>query len=74
MGYHKGFLLPMSPCNICEECTGVKEECKNPKSAWPTPEGMAIDVCSTVRKYGFPIDVVTDYSQTMNRYAFLLIE
>ena len=73
-GYEKTFLLPMSPCGACEVCTGVKEDCKDPSLARPTPEGMAIDVYSTVRRYGFPIEVLTDYTQTMNRYAFLLIE
>ncbi|MFC1925475.1 DUF2284 domain-containing protein [Chloroflexota bacterium] len=73
-GYQKTFLLPMAPCRICEECTAAKEDCKNPTSARPTPEGMAIDVYSTVRKYGFPIEVVSDYSQEINKYAFLLIE
>jgi hypothetical protein len=35
---------------------------------------MAVDVFSTVRGYGYPIEVLADYSQAMNRYAFLLIE
>jgi hypothetical protein len=35
---------------------------------------MAIDVFATVRKVGFPIEVLAEYSQEMNRYAFLLIE
>jgi hypothetical protein len=35
---------------------------------------MAIDVFSTVRQYGYPIEVLSDYSQAMNRYAFLLVE
>jgi hypothetical protein len=35
---------------------------------------MAIDVYATVRKVGYPIEVLTEYSQAMNRYAFLLIE
>jgi hypothetical protein len=35
---------------------------------------MAVDVFSTVRQIGYPIQVLVDYSQTMNRYAFLLIE
>ena len=74
LGYQKTLLLLMSLCRICEECTGAREECKNPKLARPTPEGMAVDVYSTVRKYDFPIKVLTDYSQTMNKYAFLLIE
>jgi hypothetical protein len=40
----------------------------------PTPESMAMDVFATVRKLGYPIDVLYDYSQEMNRYAFLFIE
>jgi hypothetical protein len=35
---------------------------------------MAVDVYATVRQYGYPIEVLRDYSQAMNRYAFLLIE
>ena len=73
-GYQKALLLPVSPCGACEECTGTRENCKDPSIVRPTPEGMAIDVYSTARKYGFPIEVLTDFSQTMNRYAFLLVE
>jgi hypothetical protein len=35
---------------------------------------MAVDVFTTVRKLGYPIQVLQDYDQAMNRYAFLLIE
>jgi predicted metal-binding protein len=73
-GYERTFLLFMDTCHICEDCQGAREGCKNPKSARPTPEAMAVDVFSTVKPYGFPIEVLSDYTQTMNRYAFLLIE
>lgn len=73
-GYYKAFLLFMDSCNLCESCPGVREKCQNPKLARPTPESMAVDVYETVRKIGYPIDVLYDYSQEMNRYAFLLIE
>ena len=73
-GYEKAFLLFMGNCDLCSDCPGVREECKNPKSARPTPESMAVDVYSTVRQHGYPIEVLADYSQTMNRYAFLLVE
>jgi predicted metal-binding protein len=73
-GYQKAFLLCMDSCSLCTECPGKREECKNPRSARPSPESMAIDVFSTVRQYGYPIGVLSDYSQAMNRYAFLLIE
>jgi predicted metal-binding protein len=73
-GYQKAFLLYMDSCSLCAECPGKREECKNPRSARPSPESMAIDVFSTVRQHGYPIGVLSDYSQAMNRYAFLLIE
>ncbi len=73
-GYYKAFLLFMDSCNLCASCAGRREQCNNPKRARPTPESMAVDVFATVRKIGYPIDVLTDYSQAMNRYAFLLIE
>jgi hypothetical protein len=34
---------------------------------------MAVDVFSTVRKAGYPIEVLADTSLAMNRYAFLMI-
>ena len=73
-GYHKAFTLVIDSCTMCEECTGERENCKNPRMARPTPEAMGIDVYSTVQKHDYPIQVLADYSQTMNRYAFLLIE
>jgi len=73
-GFHKAFMLFMDSCNICPECSDLKADCKNPQLARPTPEGMAVDVFATVRPLSFPIEVLSDYSQTMNRYAILLIE
>ena len=73
-GYHKAFLLVMDTCSLCAACPGVRGECRNPASARPTPEAMAVDVFSTVRQYDYPIEVLSDYSKTMNRYAFLLVE
>ncbi len=73
-GFQKAFVLGIDNCGLCKECTGKRDSCTNPKKSRPMPEAMAIDVYSTVRKHGFPIQVLTDYSQTMNRYSFLLIE
>ena len=72
-GYERAFMLFMDSCGICADCTANREECKEPKSARPSPESIAVDVYSTVRQFGFPIEVRTDYSQEMNRYAFLMI-
>jgi predicted metal-binding protein len=73
-GYQKAFLLFMDSCSICKKCAGARAECKSPKLARPAPEAMAVDVFATVGKYGYPIEVLKDYSEAMNRYAFLMIE
>ncbi len=73
-GHKKAFLLFMDSCGLCPDCAATRSACKNPQSARPSPEGMAVDVFSTVARYGYPIDVLSEYSQAMNRYAILLVE
>ncbi len=73
-GFRKAFLLFMDSCTMCEGCPGKREKCKEPEKARPTPEALGMDVFATVRQIGYPIEVLSDYSQTMNRYAFLFIE
>lgn len=73
-GYYKAFLMFMDECRLCEKCTGTRAECRNPKQARPSPESFAVDVFGTVRKQGYPIEVLTDVGKVMNRYAFLMIE
>ncbi|WXG44437.1 MAG: DUF2284 domain-containing protein [Promethearchaeati archaeon SRVP18_Atabeyarchaeia-1] len=73
-GYRKAFLLVMDSCGLCEECTGNRQTCKQPRLSRPTPEALAVDVFATVRQIGYPIEVLRDYSETMNRYAIMLIE
>lgn len=73
-GHERAFLLLMACCSLCAECTTTKQECKNPKLARPVPEALAVDVYSTARQCGYPIHVLSDYAQTMHRYAFIMIE
>ena len=73
-GNPKAFLLYMDSCNVCKNCAAERVRCMNKRSARPTPEAMAIDVFSTVRQLGYPIKVLRDYTEPMNRYAFLLVE
>jgi predicted metal-binding protein len=73
-GCQKAFLLFMDTCRVCADCAISRDECRNPQAARPAPEAMAMDVFATVRQYGYPIDVLSDYSKAMNRYAFLLID
>ncbi len=72
-GYVKTFLLPADSCSLCEECVSSRADCKHPKLSRPPPEALAMDVYSTVRAVGYPINVLQDYNDTMNRYAFLLV-
>ena len=72
-GFERAFLLFMDSCCFCKECTGNRQSCEQPRMARPAPEAMAVDVYSTVRQYGFEINVRTDYDQKMDRYAFLMV-
>lgn len=73
-GYYKAFLFYASNCRICAKCKNDKTQCVNPKMARPSLESMGVDVFGTARQYGFPINVLPDYTQTMNRFALLLVE
>ena len=73
-GYYKTILIPFDSCGFCEECSGTRDKCKNPKIARAGADALAIDVYATVRSMGYPIQVLKDFTETMNRYAFLLVE
>jgi len=73
-GYHKAFMLFMDECRLCSSCTGERESCINKEDSRPGPESLAVDVFSTVRSVGYPIEVLSSYDQEMNRYAFLMVE
>ncbi len=72
-GYERTFLLFMDNCSLCDECSKQRADCKIPKMSRPSVEAMAVDVYTTIRTAGYPIQVLTDYSKVMNRYAFLMI-
>lgn len=72
-GYERVFLLFMDSCGLCNDCSGERTLCNVPRQARPSPEALAVDVYATVKQFGFPIEVRTDYHQGMNRYAFMMI-
>jgi predicted metal-binding protein len=72
--YRKVFLFFMDECQLCAECPGKRTECINPRMARPSPESFCVDVFATVKKFGYPIEVLKDYDRIMNRYAFLMVE
>ena len=73
-GHPKAFLLFMDECRVCEACPGTREACRDQARARPSPEALGVDVFSTVRSAGLTIEVLQEYDQEMNRYAFLLVE
>jgi predicted metal-binding protein len=74
LGYRKAFVLITDECHLCNDCTGKRDDCKNKRDARPSPESLGIDVFKTVTKYDFPINVLKDYNEVMNRYSILLVE
>jgi predicted metal-binding protein len=73
-GFPKAFMMFMDTCGLCRECPAQRDKCLHAADSRPAPDALAVDVFATVRKYGYPINVLSDYSQAMNRYAFLMIE
>jgi predicted metal-binding protein len=73
-GCYKTFLLHFDSCKLCAECGEERQTCRNPKTCRPGADALGIDVYAAVRKVGYPIQVLKDYTETMNRYAFLLLE
>jgi predicted metal-binding protein len=71
-GYHKALSLGAGPCWLCKEC--CPDRCVHPLKARPAMEACGIDVYSTVRANGYPIEVVRNRSQIPNRYGLLLID
>jgi predicted metal-binding protein len=74
LGYRKAFVLFTDECHMCSDCTGKREDCKNKKDSRPSPESFGVDVFKTVSKYNFPINVLKDFNEVMNRYSILLVE
>jgi predicted metal-binding protein len=73
-GYYKAFLMGFDSCGYCADCPGARLQCKLPKLSRPGADALGVDVFATVRAAGYPIEVLKEYTETMNRYAFLLVE
>ena len=73
-GFRKAFITYMDECRLCEDCSANREDCLHKSDSRPCPESLGVDVFETVRKYGLPIKVLTDYKEEMNRYSILLID
>lgn len=73
-GEWKAFALGAGPCYFCKDCPVEKHQCRHPERARPSMEACGIDVFSTVRKVGFPIEVVTYRRQCPNYYGLILVD
>jgi len=70
-GYYKAFGMGAGPCDLCEKCP---KSCKYPERARPSMEACGIDVFSTVRANGFPIEVLKTNFCERNYYGVVLID
>jgi predicted metal-binding protein len=73
-GAWKAFGLGAGPCYFCKECAVEQGWCRYPERARPAMEACGIDVFSSVRKAGFPIEVVRTERQCPNYYGLLLVD
>ncbi len=70
-GYYKAFGMGAGPCELCAKCGKF---CRYTEKARPSMEACGIDVYSTVRANGFPIEVVREPGCKENYYGVVLIE
>ena len=73
-GAWKAFGLGAGPCYFCKQCPVEEGRCRHAEQARPAMEACGIDVFSTVRKAGFPIEVVRTQRQCPNYYGLILVD
>jgi predicted metal-binding protein len=73
-GAWKVFGIGAGSCSLCKECNLEQQQCQNPHQARPAMEACGIDVFSTVKKAGFPIEVVRTKNQCPNFYGLILVD
>jgi predicted metal-binding protein len=73
-GFWKVFALGAGPCYFCETCAIKTGKCRHSERARPSMEACGIDVFTTVRRAGFPIEVVRTTHQCPNYYGLILVD
>jgi predicted metal-binding protein len=73
-GAWKVFGIGAGSCSLCEECDLEQNQCRNPEHARPSMEACGIDVFTTAKKVGLPIEVVRTKRQCPNYYGLILID
>jgi len=73
-GVWKAFGLGAGPCSFCSRCPIEEKQCRHAERARPSMEACGIDVYSTAKKAGFPIEVVRTRRQCPNYYGLILVD
>lgn len=73
-GAWKAFGLGAGPCYFCRRCAVEEKQCRHPERARPAMEACGIDVYSTAKRAGFPIEVVRTRRQCPNYYGLILVD
>ncbi len=73
-GAWKALGLGAGPCYFCQECNLKTNVCRHPEQARPAMEACGIDVFSTVKKAGLPIEVIRTRRQSPNYYGLILVD
>ena len=70
------FAFSLSDCALCRECAAVTNEpCRFMHMARPAFHSVGIDVFKTVRKFGLPLNTLTDAdTEEQNWYSAVFIE
>ena len=73
-GAWKALGLGAGPCYFCKKCPIEEGQCRHAERARPAMEACGIDVFSTAKKAGFPIEVVHNRRQCPNYYGLILVD
>jgi predicted metal-binding protein len=75
-GSYKVFLLQYGSCMFCKNCgaEGTRMKCVNKTKCRPGADAMGVDIYQTARNVGYHVQVVKNYDEATNRFAFLLID
>lgn len=73
-GYERAFLLSFESCNRCSGCPSTVDGCRFPYTQRPSVEAFAVDMFSSVRKFGYTLNVKKHKGEKADRFALLLLK
>lgn len=71
-GYYKALGMGAGPCRLCADCN-LKGRCRHAEDARPSMEACGIDVFSTARSNGYPIETLDSLKCKANYFGLVLI-